>query len=144
MIRFHVFSNPMLKARIERDGYKCMLMESVEPRLRDAVAVTIRRPGEFERLHSYLNRLSDEHVVYVLLHPVCESMDGCIARRAALTSSDNEFLSHLILDDCVKRSCMDLGISKSGYYKMVKKLLGKLNLKSVEQLKAWALLHLSV
>lgn len=144
MIRFHVFSNPLLKARIERDGYKCMLMESAEPRLRGAVAVTIRRPSEFERLHSYLNMLSAEHVVYVLLHPVRESVDGCIVRNASLTSNENDFLSHLMLDDCVKRSCADLGISKSGYYKVMKKLLGKLNLESVEQLKAWALLHLSV
>ena len=38
----------------------------------------------------------------------------------------------------------EMGISHSGYYKLMHRLLDKLGLENVQQLRAWALMHLSV
>ena len=61
-----------------------------------------------------------------------------------LSGKENEFIAHVVNDDVVKKTCHDLGMSRSGYYKTLKRILGKLDLESAEQLRSWALVHLSV
>ena len=54
------------------------------------------------------------------------------------------FINSIIKNDLVKFTCIDLKISKSSYYNVLKKMLQKTGQESIEALRYWAILHLSI
>lgn len=147
MIRFSVFSNERAKSEIESFGFRCTMLETSSRRMMRTVAVSIRREDELRRVEDFVNVLSREYCVYIILHEQEQRDDDEIVSSPTgryLSGKENEFIAHVVNDDVVKKTCHDLGISRSGYYKTLKRILGKLDLESAEQLRSWALLHLSV
>lgn len=148
MIRFHVFSNPKAKDFIEESGYRCTMLESASRRMVNTVAIGITRDSELKKVGVFLNALSREYCVYLILQDNrnAEVEEDIVSSPSGLylTGKENEFIAHVVNDDVVKKTCHDLSLSRSGYYKMLKRILGKLDLESAEQLRSWALVHLSV
>ena len=146
MTKFYVFSNLKAKEMIEAAGYRCVMLESQEERLKRTVALQIRRENDIENISGFVNTLSSTYCVYLIFMPQemkeCELVSDPDGRY--LTGRETEFITHVLNDDVVKKTCIEMGLSRSGYYKMLKKILGRLNLKTAEQLHSWALLHLSV
>ena len=146
MTKFYVFSNLRAKEMIEAAGYRCVMLESQEERLKRTVALQIRRENDIEIISGFVNALSRTYCVYLIFMPQerkgCELVSNPDGRY--LTGRETEFIRHVLNDDVVKKTCIEMGLSRSGYYKMLKKILGRLNLKTAEQLHSWALLHLSV
>ncbi len=146
MTKFYVFSNSKAREMIESAGYRCVMLESCSDSLKRTVALRIRREKDIECVESFVNRLSEIFCVYLIFmppernnHEIVSRPEGCF-----LSAKETAFITHVLNDDVVKKTCMELGLSRSGYYKMLKKILGRLNLKSAGQLRHWALLHLSV
>ena len=146
MIRFYSFSSAAARDFIEAAGWRCTMLESSHERLRGAVALAPGREGDLLRAASFLDRLSSRHTVYLVLIPPRRAGDGLVSRQlaSALSGKECEFIHHFISDDVVKKTLCELGISKSGYYKMLKRILGKLDLPSAEHLRFWALINLSL
>lgn len=145
MIRFYTFSNPALRRRIEESGWRCEALESGDKRLRSAVVFTTRSHKELEAVSGFVNELSRSNSVYMILRDPREREPGCVVSSpsgAYLTSKDTAFLRHFLEDDVVKRTCADLDISRSGYYKTLDRLVRTLGCSSPAELKAWALMHL--
>ena len=57
---------------------------------------------------------------------------------------ETEFLISILKYDLAKQAAFDLNISRQGFYLRAKKMLQKTNLESIEALRYWAILHLSV
>lgn len=147
MIRFYVFSNDRAKKSIEEAGFRVVCLESPEKLLSGVIAVNARSARELERIRPLVNELSRSNEVLLFLSsPAKKKSDDIVSspQGVYLTTKETEFISHVLNDDVVKKTCSEMGISRSGYYKMLEKILGRLSLESAGQLKSWALVHLSV
>ena len=68
----------------------------------------------------------------------------CQEDNVQLSAIETNLLLAMIKEDLVKVICIDNNISRTTYYNILKKMLQKTNLESVEALRYWAILHLSV
>lgn len=147
MTRFYAFSNPEAKSYIESFGYRCSMLQSTHEKLRKAVALAVRKPADLEKASSFIDTLSSRYTVYIIfLDERNEDSDELVSSPsgAYLSGKETAFLYHFLNDDVVKKTLTELDMSRSGYYKMLKRILGKLDIESAGQLKMWALLHLSL
>lgn len=146
MIKFYVFSNLSAMREISGAGFRCSVLVSRESFLADTVLVTMKKARELAGAAGFINGLSRRYCVLMILMRPKTGAGGlvCHDQGACLTEKETVFLSRLINDDVVKKTMAEMGISHSGYYKLMHRLLDKLGLENVQQLRAWALMHLSV
>lgn len=141
MIRFFCYSNLKLKKRIEDEGYKCTLLHSNEAGLRNSAVLGVKKTGEFDRVKDFINELSNEFSIYLVLGDASAASD---CEVLYLSERETEFLRHILSDNVVKKTCMEMKLSRAGYYKILHRLMTKLNAGSIDEVRAWALLHLSL
>lgn len=146
MTRFHLFGAERARRTIEEAGFRTNVLESPLGQLHDSICLWVRKASDLERVLPLVNELSRQWRVHLIFHDPKVSGDGIVSSPsgAYLTQRETEFLSHLVNNDVVKKSLCAMSISHSGYYKMLNRMLDKLGLEDSAQLRAWALIHLSV
>lgn len=146
MTRFHLLGAERARRTIEAAGFRTKVLECPPGQLNGSICLWVRKAGDLGRVLALVNELSRQWRVHLIFHDpkVCCGQIVSSPSGAYLTQRETEFLSHLVNDDVVKKSLGAMSISHSGYYKMLNRMLNKLGLEDSAQLRAWALIHLSV
>lgn len=139
MTKITVFGNYSLYLNALSDGYKCNFAESDE----SFTLLNVRAKSDIIALKETIAYFNSKGKVKILCRRKKERSDET-HRGAYLSSRHTRFLLAYMKNPLPKGVCIDVGISRSTYYRMLEEVLETLSLRSGEQLRMWGLYHLSV
>ena len=151
MKKVFAVGNVMLKAEVERMGFRCELISADIPSLKDALIIRIRRQSDYRFFEPLKKELSGKvRLIYIFFNPVAESeVSECTrgyfvksSKLPVLTMKERNFLDALMRNELAKGVCIDLGITRATYSSYKKNLLCRLGLRTVEELRFWAVINL--
>ncbi|MGN0906587.1 MAG: hypothetical protein ACI4NM_05510 [Bullifex sp.] len=151
MKKVFAVENIRLKAMAEGLGFRCELITSESQTFKDALVIRIRRQSDFAYFEPLRVALEGKaRLIYIVFNPVAPSeVSECCrgyyvksARLPVLSIKEKNFLEVLMKNDQAKGVCIDLGITRATYASYKKNLLFRLNLKTVDELRLWAVINL--
>lgn len=147
MNKITVFGNYPLFLNASADGYKCQFVDTSEGE--PFTALSIRSKADIIAMDEVISYFAAKgRVLIVCSHLKSRCDEGFINTRRngfhSLSARQTRFLIAFMRNSLPKGVCLDLGISRSSYYRLVDELLSELSLRDVRQLRMWALYHLCI
>lgn len=140
MNKITVFGNYSLFLNASADGHKCRFVEL--PDAEPVTVISIRSKADIISMGQLISYFARHCRVMIVCSHIRSRGDGGGGFHS-LSARHTRFLIAFMRNSMPKGVCIDIGISRSTYYRMIDELLDFLALRDVSQLRMWALYHLS-